>query len=48
MNTVHKTGISALKTTVENGSKTFEKNIQQAQSEMKNMSESSVNWKMEF
>ena len=48
MKTMHKTGISALRTTVENGSKRFEENIQQVQSEMKNVSESSVNLKMEL
>ena len=40
--TVHKSGISALKNTVENGSKTFEENIQRMQSELKSMSESSA------
>ena len=48
MKTLHETGISTLNTTVEDVSKTFEENIQQVQSEMKNMSESSVNLKMEL
>ena len=40
--TVHKSGISALKNTMENGSKSVEKNIQNLQGELKSMSESSA------
>jgi chromosome segregation ATPase len=42
MKTVHKSGISALKNTMENGSNSFERNIQKLQNELKSMSESSA------
>ena len=40
MNAVHKSGISTLRNTVEKGSKAFEENVHQVQSEMKNLQNS--------
>ena len=52
MNTVHKSGISTLRSTVEKGSKAFEEKVNQVQCEMKNLqyshTESSNDLKMEL
>ena len=46
MKSVHNSGNSALKNTLEKSAKTFKENIHQVQNEMKNMSESSANLEM--